>query len=101
MIYLHNTGSKDEEYGKRLYKYSQKLIKAGKLDDGEEQRIIQLSIEWPIDIQIDPLAENPVPENEDNIEAAKVEGITLINDVTDDGDDDDDKGGNVPSLAGR
>lgn len=40
MINLHNTGSKDEEYGKRLYKYSQKLIKAGKLDDGEEQRII-------------------------------------------------------------
>ena len=103
MIHLHNTGSTDEEYGRRLFKFASKLVKAGKLDDGEEQRVIQLSIEWPIDIQIDSFPENPVPENEDNADTAKVEGIQLVDvkDVSDDENDDDDKGGNVPILSGR
>lgn len=63
MIYLHNNASKDEEYGWRLFKFAKKMVKSQKLEESEEQRIIQLSIEWPVDIQLDMMHTNPVPDN--------------------------------------
>ena len=50
LIHLHNTASNDEQYGLRLFQFAEKLVKQGKLEKDEEQRVVGLSIEWPVDI---------------------------------------------------
>ena len=59
LIHLHNTAHKDDQYGLRLFKFAESLIKQGKLEKDEEQRVVGLSIEWPVDVCIDNLTFNP------------------------------------------
>ena len=53
LINFHNTAVDDKMYGDRLYAFSKDLVQKGKLQEGDEDRILIYSVEWPVDIQLD------------------------------------------------
>lgn len=53
IFHLHNTASDDQHYGKSLMAYVLQKIEEEKLEDGDEQKLLLLSIDWPVDIQIE------------------------------------------------
>ena len=53
IFYFHNNGSEDEVYAMRMMQFVQSLRRKGKLEKADEERILLLSIDWPVDIQIE------------------------------------------------
>lgn len=58
IFYLHNNGSEDEVYAMRMMQFVQSLRRKGKLEKADEERILLLSIDWPVDIQIEYIPTN-------------------------------------------
>lgn len=52
-MHLHNSASDDEKYGQRLFTYAAELVRDRKLVEGDDERILLLSVDWPIDVQMD------------------------------------------------
>lgn len=52
MINYHNRGSEDEEYGSRLMDFARDLEERGKISMDDVNKLLVLSIEWPIDIAV-------------------------------------------------
>jgi hypothetical protein len=52
LINFHNRGSEDEEYGTKLMDFARKLEERSKITEEELNKILVLSIEYPIDIAI-------------------------------------------------
>jgi hypothetical protein len=52
LINFHNRGSEDEEYGTKLIDFARKLEERSKITEEELNKILVLSIEYPIDIAI-------------------------------------------------
>lgn len=52
IIRLHNEASESEVYGQELFRYCQKLVQQGKADEGFEDQIYVLSVDWPLDFLV-------------------------------------------------
>ena len=57
LFHLHNTATEDETYGLHLYNYCLELAAQGKVDKDFANQIYVLSVDWPLDFAIEPIAE--------------------------------------------
>ena len=52
IIRLHNEASDSEVYGQELFRFCQQLVQEGKADEGFEDQIYVLSVDWPLDFLV-------------------------------------------------
>ena len=49
---FHNSAIEDEVYGERLFNYLLSLCDKGKVDQEWAERVLVLSLDWPLDLKI-------------------------------------------------
>lgn len=52
IIHLHNEASNSEVYGSELFRFCQQLVQKGKAEEGFEDQIYVLSVDWPLDFLV-------------------------------------------------
>ena len=65
---LHNEAADDLIYGSRLYEYCIQLSNQGKVETEFANKIYILSVDWPIDLSIEPIVEGDYPDDDDDDE---------------------------------
>ena len=57
---LHNEAIEEETYARGLYNFCQELIEEGKLPEGFDDKAYILSVDWPIDFNIDLICDDKI-----------------------------------------
>ena len=53
LISLHNHGSEDDIYASRMVQFAQQLMRRRQMSQEDVEKLLVLSIEWPVDIAVD------------------------------------------------